>query len=271
MKTRRPPCPPPTSRRRTRRGRSTSPGGRAWCSPYRELRPPRPTPRPSPTRLRRRAFATALAFVLATLAVGSRSAPASAASCPGHTAELGIRLVDVTRRLVTDPRARTYVIDHLAPGTTISRRVEVVNGTAAAVRLRLYPAAATIAGDRFVFLEGRTPDELTGWTAITPREVTLPACGDRKSTRLNSSHVRISYAVFYLKKKKNRGEHISNIITQETRAILRLSGRSATGSRLADHSTAPGSIRRDAGVLFFFLMIRRLPRYTLFPYTTLFR
>src|SRR5690554_7191152 len=31
-----------------------------------------------------------------------------------------------------------------------------------------------------------------------------PAMGaDRKSTRLNSSHVRISYAVFCLKKKKN--------------------------------------------------------------------
>src|SRR3989442_6564541 len=30
--------------------------------------------------------------------------------------------------------------------------------------------------------------------------------GDRKSTRLNSSHVRISYAVFCLKKKKNCGE-----------------------------------------------------------------
>src|SRR5690606_11113785 len=28
--------------------------------------------------------------------------------------------------------------------------------------------------------------------------------GDRKSTRLNSSHVKISYAVFCLKKKKNR-------------------------------------------------------------------
>src|SRR3989442_9364227 len=28
---------------------------------------------------------------------------------------------------------------------------------------------------------------------------------DRKSTRLNSSHVRISYAVFCLKKKKNEG------------------------------------------------------------------
>src|SRR3989442_8173525 len=30
------------------------------------------------------------------------------------------------------------------------------------------------------------------------------AIEDRKSTRLNSSHVRISYAVFCLKKKKNK-------------------------------------------------------------------
>src|SRR6266498_3002917 len=32
----------------------------------------------------------------------------------------------------------------------------------------------------------------------------LAALGDRKSTRLNSSHVRISYAVFCLKKKKKK-------------------------------------------------------------------
>src|SRR3989442_8479487 len=32
--------------------------------------------------------------------------------------------------------------------------------------------------------------------------VSFAARGDRKSTRLNSSHVRISYAVFCLKKKK---------------------------------------------------------------------
>src|SRR5439155_10946537 len=31
-------------------------------------------------------------------------------------------------------------------------------------------------------------------------------CRDRKSTRLNSSHVAISYAVFCLKKKKATGE-----------------------------------------------------------------
>src|SRR2546426_9375239 len=33
-------------------------------------------------------------------------------------------------------------------------------------------------------------------------------CGDRKSTRLNSSHLVISYAVFCLKKKKKLKEYI---------------------------------------------------------------
>src|SRR5207249_6580426 len=32
-------------------------------------------------------------------------------------------------------------------------------------------------------------------------------CQDRKSTRLNSSHVSISYAVFCLKKKKKKNTH----------------------------------------------------------------
>src|SRR3712207_7789652 len=35
------------------------------------------------------------------------------------------------------------------------------------------------------------------------REVTLEPAGDRKSTRLNSSHANISYAVFCLKKKNS--------------------------------------------------------------------
>src|SRR5260221_3936938 len=38
---------------------------------------------------------------------------------------------------------------------------------------------------------------------LTVGEVPLPI-GDRKSTRLNSSHTVISYAVFCLKKKKKR-------------------------------------------------------------------
>src|SRR5690554_7153403 len=46
---------------------------------------------------------------------------------------------------------------------------------------------------------------LLGTTGVpgTDGEVNLEAGRDRKSTRLNSSHVRISYAAFCLKKKKS--------------------------------------------------------------------
>src|SRR5690606_41268379 len=49
---------------------------------------------------------------------------------------------------------------------------------------------------------GKLPETLsfcTGAKGDTP-----PRAGDRKSTRLNSSHVKISYAVFCLKKKSRR-------------------------------------------------------------------
>src|SRR5436190_22158345 len=36
------------------------------------------------------------------------------------------------------------------------------------------------------------------------------SCGDRKSTRLNSSHTVISYAVFCLKKKKKKDKKTNN-------------------------------------------------------------
>src|SRR5690606_40570434 len=44
------------------------------------------------------------------------------------------------------------------------------------------------------------PLRLPGYQVIARQNVTLRD-GDRKSTRLNSSHVKISYAVFCLKKK----------------------------------------------------------------------
>src|SRR5690348_17531663 len=40
--------------------------------------------------------------------------------------------------------------------------------------------------------------------------------GDRKSTRLNSSHPSISYAVFCLKKKKKKKHVFELTVTQET-------------------------------------------------------
>src|SRR3989442_8338198 len=70
--------------------------------------------------------------------------------------------------------------------------------------------------DALPILDHTTRTESPAWRASSRRSARVPRpddapshavtnCGapsDRKSTRLNSSHVRISYAVFCLKKKK---------------------------------------------------------------------
>jgi len=81
---------------------------------------------------------------------------------------IGIRLIDVPESSADDPRARLYVIDHLAPGATISRRVEVSNSSGAAVNILTYAAAAAIDAGSFIGLEGRTANELSQWTTVTP-------------------------------------------------------------------------------------------------------
>src|SRR5690606_41137925 len=59
-----------------------------------------------------------------------------------------------------------------------------------------------------VFITARKPEPLAEAAASFPEGSVLTVAGraddpeDRKSTRLNSSHVKISYAVFCLKKKK---------------------------------------------------------------------
>src|SRR3989442_5605714 len=62
---------------------------------------------------------------------------------------------------------------------------------------------------------GRQPSPaLSSEVPLIDRRLLSRVAQDRKSTRLNSSHVRISYAVFCLKKKKNTSElqSLSNIV-----------------------------------------------------------
>src|SRR5437764_2101650 len=54
---------------------------------------------------------------------------------------------------------------------------------------------------------------------------TPPWVRDRKSTRLNSSHRCISYAVFCLKKKKKTHERARNVHARRVRAVLAVSCR----------------------------------------------
>src|SRR5579875_1743598 len=97
----------------------------------------------------------------------------------------------------------------------------------------------------------------------------LDAGPDRKSTRLNSSHTVISYAVFCLKKKT--GEYLQAV--QQMHVISR------QNVSMFDYFAIllfPFFLYHPPGIgeleyFFFFLVIRRPPRSTLFPYTTLFR
>src|ERR1039458_8746399 len=95
---------------------------------------------------------------------------------------------------------------------------------------------------------------------------------DRKSTRLNSSHLGISYAVFCLKKKKE--DHHSLVPSRELPVQRPLHGtptHAPPPPRESRSDGVPDLPWKAAACRFFFLMIRRPPRSTLFPYTTLFR
>src|SRR6516162_7390204 len=101
----------------------------------------------------------------------------------------------------------------------------------------------------------------------------VSAARDRKSTRLNSSHLVISYAVFCLKKKKTTNDALMLNEIRLTKIIDK------TNERISNYSLIfkfVSLMRITRCILFFyffffFLMIRRPPRSTLFPYTTLFR
>src|SRR5205085_11721576 len=60
------------------------------------------------------------------------------------------------------------------------------------------------AGMPSIETSGDTGVLLTPATVSSSAAISEPSCRDRKSTRLNSSHSQISYAVFCLKKKKKK-------------------------------------------------------------------
>jgi hypothetical protein len=90
---------------------------------------------------------------------------------------IGLRLVDAPVSAGNDPRARVYIVDHLAPGTVIHRRIEVSNSTASTAHIVVYPAAATIAKGLFLGAAGHTPNDLSTWTSVDPGASDVPAGG----------------------------------------------------------------------------------------------
>src|SRR3712207_7473325 len=94
----------------------------------------------------------------------------------------------------------------LFPYTTLFRSAREIPRRIADARNLRFAGILTHAGHSY---HARTRDELLAVArrerdAMTGFARELRADGDRKSTRLNSSHANISYAVFCLKKKKKK-------------------------------------------------------------------
>lgn len=86
---------------------------------------------------------------------------------------IGIGLLEAPVSERNDPRARLYIVDHVAPGTTFSRRFRVDNGTSSPVTLQLYADTATITNGSFEPAKGRASSDLTSWVTVQPSQVTL--------------------------------------------------------------------------------------------------
>jgi hypothetical protein len=109
-------------------------------------------------------FRSITLLLLAGLVLGP--ANALAASTPTQTprlAGIGIRLADAP---ATSPGGRSYIVNRLAPGTTIRRRVEIVNDTGSIADIAVYVAGASLSHGQFGFARSRVQNELSSWTSV---------------------------------------------------------------------------------------------------------
>lgn len=159
----------------------------------------------------RRSVAT-FAILLAASVCGASPSTAATGVAPG----LGIRLVDAPVALQDDPRARVYIIDHVHPGETFTRHVDVTNGTATTAHVLLYPDAADVNGGSFNIAPGHGVNELTRWITVSPPAVDIPPNG--------SVRVEVSLRV---PATPTIGEHYAAILAEQDTAAT------APGIRLA--------------------------------------
>src|SRR5690606_41601098 len=109
------------------------------------------------------------------------------------------------QHLILSSRIRRTSMSTLFPYTTLFRS-QAAHRRAAADHKRVpgqnEPGGTTSGAPGVRERTGQDHSILPGAPYCETRDHRVGAAEDRKSTRLNSSHVKISYAVFCLKKKK---------------------------------------------------------------------
>ncbi len=118
-------------------------------------------------------LAAAVLTVAAAAPTTALAGSTQAVSKPSAPGTFGIRLADIPVDEADNPRAYRYIIDHLNPGTTIHRRVQIANLTPSAARITVYPDAAIIRDGSFIGDAGQTRSYLTTWITMSRHSVSL--------------------------------------------------------------------------------------------------
>jgi hypothetical protein len=74
-----------------------------------------------------------------------------------------------------DPRAQVYIVDHVAPGTVIKRRVLISNNSSIPMHVDVSAGAASIDNNTFDAMSGHAANELTSWISFDKNALDLPA------------------------------------------------------------------------------------------------
>lgn len=117
-----------------------------------------------------------------TLLLSAASVPARAQGGPDGSdpsdrdprGVIGIKLLEASANRRDDPRAYLYIVDHINPGTKISRRFEIENTSSSPQHIAVYPGAAEIRNNKFLPSPERDANELSSWVSINRTHLVAP-------------------------------------------------------------------------------------------------
>lgn len=112
-------------------------------------------------------------IVVAGTLVPAAALAAPPVSTPVPPPGLGVKLLQGPGDRVDDPRAHSYIIDHLAPGTTISRQIGYSNGNAEPLDVEFFAVSADLDSGGFIVGADDAPSELTSWTSFSVAHATI--------------------------------------------------------------------------------------------------
>ncbi|WP_163377054.1 hypothetical protein [Dietzia sp. Alg238-R159] len=114
------------------------------------------------------------AVAILALVVTLPGAPLASAQPPDAAGgTIGIRIGDGRVGPDGDPRAQIYIVDHVPPGSELTRELVVTNGTNQTQTVDVYPGPAAIEDGVFVVADKGRTSALTSWTDVGQTPVVI--------------------------------------------------------------------------------------------------